>query len=227
MLEPLSDNIWVATRPFQFMGMETGTRMTVMRLANGRLVLHSPVQLDQELTLALRALGEPAYVLAPNRFHHLAIGDYLASFPGMSVLLAPGLDTKRGDLLCHGILPSDAPGEWRGQLEMVLFGGAPLVSEIVVFHVPSKTLVLTDLAFNFRHPKGLGLRLYLRVNGALDRMATPWLMRRLTRDKLAARESLRRVLKWDFERIVVSHGEVVEDHARLIFEDTFSWVLTG
>ncbi len=227
MLQALGNNIWVVARPFQFMGLETGTRMTVMRLANGELVLHSPVQLNQELNLQLKALGRPAYILAPNRFHHLGVGDYLTAFPDIRVFLAPGLDKKRGDLPCHGILPKDQPPQWQGEIELELFGGAPLVSEVIVFHAPSRTLILTDLAFNFRHPQGFGLRMYLRMNSALGRVATPWLMRRLTRDKAAARASLQRVLKWDFQRIVVSHGEVVEEHARLIFEDTFSWALTG
>ena len=45
MLEPIVPDVWVQARPLRFFGVETGTRMTVMRLADGGLFVHSPIPL--------------------------------------------------------------------------------------------------------------------------------------------------------------------------------------
>jgi Domain of unknown function (DUF4336) len=49
MMRELARNLWVVERPQRFYGLEVGTRMTVIRLAGGSLLLHSPVSLDREL----------------------------------------------------------------------------------------------------------------------------------------------------------------------------------
>jgi hypothetical protein len=70
-LVPLAENLWVVARPQTFYGLPVGTRMTVMRLDGGRLLLHSPVVLDPGLRSELDAIGRVCYVVAPNRVHHL------------------------------------------------------------------------------------------------------------------------------------------------------------
>lgn len=57
MLRKLAENLWVEERTQSFYGLEVGARMTVMRLADGSLFLHSPVTLDPRLCNELDALG--------------------------------------------------------------------------------------------------------------------------------------------------------------------------
>ena len=38
-----SDRIWIAEAPLRFYGVPFGTRMTVVRLADGGLLVHSPL----------------------------------------------------------------------------------------------------------------------------------------------------------------------------------------
>ena len=49
MLQELAENIWVAAAPQRFLGLQIGTRMTIVRYNGGKLFLHSPVPLTQEL----------------------------------------------------------------------------------------------------------------------------------------------------------------------------------
>ena len=49
MLRKLAENLWVEERSQRFYGLEVGARMTVMRLEDGSLLLHSPVSLDPQL----------------------------------------------------------------------------------------------------------------------------------------------------------------------------------
>ena len=88
----LHEDLWVVERPLRFLGLEMGTRMTVVR-SGSELVLHSPVAPDEALRAELAELGEVRRVIGPNRFHHLFLGDWQAEIWG-----PPGLIQKRGDL---------------------------------------------------------------------------------------------------------------------------------
>jgi len=103
-LRALDENIWIAERPQRFYGLEVGTRMTVIRLADRSLLLHSPVALDSDLRSQLDAIGDVRYAVAPNRVHHLYAGDVGKAYPGARLWLAPGLERKRPDLDFAGVL---------------------------------------------------------------------------------------------------------------------------
>lgn len=107
-LERLADDLWVAERPQSFYGLPVGTRMTVMRLSGGRLLLHSPVALDAELRAELDALGQVLYAVAPNRVHHLYAGYVAKLYPQARLWVAPGLERKRPDLSFVAVLGDES-----------------------------------------------------------------------------------------------------------------------
>ena len=72
LLTPIADSLWSATAPLRFWGIETGARMTLVRLRAGGLFVHSPLPLDGELGTEVDALGPVVAVVAPSRFHHLS-----------------------------------------------------------------------------------------------------------------------------------------------------------
>src|SRR5512141_1131626 len=80
-LRALAPDLWVADRAQTFYGLPVGTRMTVIRLADGSLLLHSPVELDAGLRAELDAVGRVRYAVAPNRVHHLYAGRVATSYP--------------------------------------------------------------------------------------------------------------------------------------------------
>ena len=147
-LRQLGPEIWVADRPQSFYGLVVGTRMTVIRLDDGSLLLHSPVKLDPGLRKELDALGPVRYVVAPNRVHHLYAGKVADAYPDSRLWIGPGLETKRRDLVYEAILGDEAPAPWRGQVDQVFFAGRPYENEMTFFHRASRTLILCDLAFN-------------------------------------------------------------------------------
>ena len=87
--------------PQRFLGLELGTRMTVIQTQQG-LWLHSPIAMDPS---ELSDLGELRWVMAPNLFHHLYVGPWIDQ--GLDAFAAPGLDAKRPDLRFAGILSHD------------------------------------------------------------------------------------------------------------------------
>jgi hypothetical protein len=223
----LAEDLWAAERPQSFYGLPVGTRMTVIRLSGGRLLLHSPVALDAELRRQLDALGEVRFAVAPNRLHHLYAGGVAQAYPEARLWVAPGLERKRPDLVFEAVLTDEAPEEWRGEVEQTFFRGRPYENEVVFFHRASRTLVLCDLAFNFGPGAAAPTRLLMKLIRSYGRLGPSTLDRLLIRDRRAARESLERVLAWDFDRVIVSHGDVLESGGRETLRRGYSWLLSS
>jgi hypothetical protein len=224
LLRQLDENLWVLERPLRVFGLEIGARMTVIRLANGEIFLHSPVELDAETRAALGELGPVRHIAAPNKVHHLYFGEVAAAYPEATRYAAPGLPEKRQDLSFHEVLGEDPPAAWSGEIDQLWFRGAPHIEEIVFCHRPSRTLLLTDLAFNVRESRSLWTQLWLRANGVYGKFGPSRLVRRLIRDEKAARACLDRILAWDFDRVVVSHGVVLQSRGRRVLRDAYKWM---
>lgn len=227
MLTELAPDLWVTQRPLRFLGIEMGSRMTVVRLRSGELFLHSPVRLDAELRKELDALGRVAFAVAPNRYHHLYVGDVATHYPGAELHAAPGLPERRRDVGFHAVLGDEAPPGWEGEIQQLVFRAIPMLKEVVFLHRASRTLLLCDLSCHFRGPVPLGTRLFLAVVGGYGRFGPTRLERWLMRDRRAGREALERILAWDFDRIVVSHGEVLESGGKDALARGYRWLLAG
>jgi hypothetical protein len=224
-LRQLAENLWIADRPQTFYGLPVGTRMTVIRLAGGRLLLHSPVELDDGLRAELDALGRVAYAVAPNRVHHLHAGEVARHYPGTRLWIGPGLERKRPDLVYEAVLDDDPPPEWRDEVGQVFFRGRPYENEVVFFHRASRTLVICDLAFNFGPGTPTPTRILMKLLRSYGRLGPSTLDPWLIKDRGAARESLERILAWDFDRIIVTHGDVLDAGGHDILRSGYAWLL--
>ena len=224
VLEPLAADLWVARRPLPIAVGDVGARMTVLRGPDGSLMLHSPVPLDAALERALRELGAVKWLVGPSKVHHLYLGDYVKAFPGAVLCGAPGLAEKRRDLAFQHVLGDPPPPGWPESLKLQLVDGAPQMNEVALLHVPSRTLVLTDLVFNVEPGPTNRARLFHWLVGATGRFGPHRLIRLFIRDRAALRRSIDRILAWDFERVVMSHGEVVNTGGRRLVEQAFAYL---
>jgi len=226
-MQKLHDDLWVSESPLRFLGLEVGSRMTVVRLPGPKLLVHSPIAARPDLVREVKALGPVAYLVAPNRLHHLFVGEWQRACPDASIYVAPGLDTKRADLPIAGVLADEPEPGWKGVVDQVLLRGFPFANEVVFFHRPSATLIATDLAFNVGKSSPPLTRLAIRLTGGYGRLSPTLLERLLVRDRTAFRHALERILEWPFERVVVAHGEVCEEGGREELMRGYSWVLRG
>ncbi len=226
-MRQLDTDLWVAEAPLRFAGLEVGTRMTVVRLPDGGLFVHSPIPADPELLREVEALGRVAFLAAPNRLHHLFVQEWQQACPEASLFVAPGLDDKRPDLAIAGVLTHEPEPGWREVLDQIVVDGFPFANEVVFFHRPSATLIATDLAFNIQASSAPLTRLFFRVGGSYGRLGPSLLERILVRDRAAFRASLKRILEWPFERVVVGHGEICEQGGREQLVEGYAWLPGG
>jgi hypothetical protein len=195
------------------MGIPYPTRMTVVRLSDGSLALISPVPIDDPLAQALGALGPVSHLLAPNRLHHLHLGAAQKRYPEARVLGAAGLAEKEPHLQIEPLEIERFPA-LRSTLAAQSIEGVPKISETVLFHRASRTLVVTDLLFNIETPPSWTTSVMLSMTGTRGRLAQSRVWSFLLEDRALARASCERLLEWDFDRLIVAHGNVVRSGAK-------------
>lgn len=193
--------------------------MTVLRFGD-ELLLISPVARSPELGLALGELGEVRWVLAPNLFHHLHAGDWLGA--NTSLLAAPGLAEKRPDLDIHSSLDGDV--ELPAGLKKHFLQCFPLASETVFLHEPTRTLVVTDILFNYGPDAPALTKMAMTLALGYPGVKSTTLERFFMKRDLA-RTELENVLSWDFSRILLAHGNVVAEDGPRLMRQAYSWLL--
>lgn len=220
MLRPIAENIWSAEHSFVVNGVPCTTRMTVVKLNNGNLWIHSPIPVNTALKKQIDSLGLVRDVVAPSLAHHLFVTDFAASYPDAKLFGTPGLAAKRPDISNLQTLQFGS-GIWAPELDFLLFSGMPKVNETVWFHASSATLILTDICQDWQGPLAWQARIWASISGVRSRFDVPLLIRMLTRDKEAARASAESTLRWPFTRVVVSHNAVIEQEAKEKLKQAF------
>jgi hypothetical protein len=223
MTEPLTPTVFDFQQILPPLGFHFPTRMTVLPLGGRKLALVSPIPIDDQTAASLAALGDVAYLVAPNLLHHLYLADAIRRYPGATVLAPPALRTKRPDLRIDATLDAPLPGELAAAVEVVRVQGMPALDEFVLFHRESRTLVVTDLVFNLVHPEGLVAHAVLSLVGCHGRLATSRAVRLLVKDRPAAAASLERILLLPSQTLVMAHGEVVRAGAGKALAQAFRW----
>jgi hypothetical protein len=226
-LELIGADLWVMDGPsVRFMGLSLPTRMTIARLSNGDLWVHSPVPVSRDANDALRTLGRIGHIVCPNKFHHLFLSDWITAHPSAQVHAAPGLIVKRPEVHFDAEL-SDVPNAaWSDLFNQVVFRGSGSFDEVIFFHRPSATAIFTDLIVNLPlEGQGFVGRLIARLDGvAYPNGGTPRLFQLSMRDRRLGRKAVDVVLAWEPNAAVISHGEWFRKEARQTLAGRFNWL---
>lgn len=227
MTEPFGPELWVieGSDVDGMAGFRFPTRMAVIRLASGGLMLWSPVAPTDQIRATVAALGTPRFILAPNTLHHLHVADWQAAFPGVELHAAPGLSAKRPELDIAAELSATPDPRWAQEVDQIVLENR-LATEVVFFHRPSATVIFTDLLQNMAPARFTGWR------GAVARLdlmvgpepAVPRKFRMGFRDRKAARDGVRRILDWPAQRLLLAHGTPLREGAQGAVEQAFSWL---
>ena len=224
-LNRIDDGIYVASYRTKIgLGIVFPASTWIVRFED-QLALISPGPIDHALDTELRALGSVTAIIAPNLFHHFYLRSAKERYPAASLLAPPGLAEKKG-LNADGEIPGQlAPFD--KVLEAELLAGAPKCNEVMFLHRSTRTLLVTDLIFNMPRGDNLITDLVLRSTGARGKPASSRLMKFLVRDRQAAARSVNRVLSWEFDRVLVNHGEAICGGASRRLRDALSWLTDG
>ena len=169
-------------------------------------------------------MGEVGYIVAPNKLHHLFLADAARAFPQARLFGAPGLAKKRPDVQGLTSLSDEVEPAWRDDFDQLVVRGFPLAHEVVWFHRPSRTLILTDLCQSWQGPLPFTAAMYSSLTGVRNRLAVPRTVRLLIKDKSAFAACVGTMLQWPFERVILAHNSIVEDGAHAAATRAFSFL---
>lgn len=225
MLRAIDTDIWVAEQPLKYFGLGIGTRMTVIRLADRGLAVISPIQVSAGVVDGLNGLGEVRHIVAPNLYHYLFVADFKAAYPTATFWATSGLKEKKPDLAVDQIIDGDSTSPWPG-LEYLFFDGFKTLGpsgpdpldEWVFYHAASRTLILTDTAFYFDESFPWLTQLVTKIGGGYKSLSPSMLERLATTDRAKVKAAAARVLSWDFDRVIMAHGSIVERDGRAKFQ---------
>ncbi|MBA3272403.1 MAG: hypothetical protein H0T11_00825 [Chthoniobacterales bacterium] len=207
-MEQVAENLWVPRYPLGLLGVEIGRTVTIVRLKSGKLVIHSTAPFTSGDVAQISSLGEPAWLLDATTFHDSFAEQGRRVFSTIPYLVPEGFP---GAASLNAQPLHRSPDEWTDELEVLPVGGVPRIRENVMFHVPSRTLVVADLLFNFGQKASGWTKFFARyVMRLKDGVGTSPFFRSMIRDRAAFEDSIRKMLSCDIERIIVAHGEMIE-----------------
>jgi len=214
-IKKLDDLVWILEKPFSPFGIRAGLRMSIIKTTTG-LILYSPVRITDSEAIEIEKLGAVRVIIAPNAFHHLFLKQAVDRYPDAEVWAADGVQQKQKWFNGKIISRNSFPKAFESGIDFEIFNSIKLSKEVVLFHRASKTLFVTDLFFNFRKPFSIVEKIFWAVWGVSDkRLSLSRLIKILSRsNRKDFNQSLKNVLSFDFSRLVVTHGEMLESAAK-------------
>lgn len=228
-IQEFAKDIWIVDGPIvPDMGVLFTTRMTIVRLSNGSIWISSPVPVSFATLKRISGLGDVRYLIAATPRHVWRLAAWHTLFPEAELWASrPTLFTlQKGHLTITGYLGDTPIDAWGADFDQLEFEGNPLLSEVLFFHKNSHIVILDDLIQ--RNPPaqmdalaGAILKLAGAQNpdGILGRD-----MRMTFLNRSLARQSLQKLLSWDFDKLIIAHGACFESDAKQYVKRAFTWL---
>ena len=213
----LAEDVAVMQFPLRAFGVDFLRNVTLLRLRNGRLIIHSSAAFEPEDQRAIGRFGEPGWLVEATVMHDTFAKKAQTTFPTIPYLAPPGLGKSSG-LTVQPLHP--APDGWSGEVEDLEIDGLRGPNEHVFYHRAARILVVADLLFHFPPNTHGWPRFFVHHVMQLPRLVgISSFFGMMIRDKGAFSRSIRKLLEWDFQQIVVAHAEPLRRDAKVVLMD--------
>jgi hypothetical protein len=209
-LTAIDDNILTVVGSIKMPAGDFPRRMTVVRLRDGRGVIFSAIAVDEEEMRELEDFADLSFLIVPNDHHRLDAKIWKERYPDLRIIAPEGARDKVAKLV-----PVDAVDVTFGD-PAVRFITVPGThgheAALEVENPAGLTLVLNDIIANIRDARGFGGWLLRMMGFAGDAPHVPAPVKLLIgKGKADLAQQLRTWAEMPVRRIIVSHGEVIED----------------
>ncbi|CAK9020454.1 unnamed protein product [Durusdinium trenchii] len=203
-------SLWAAERPFVWNSIDVGGKMAVIRLPSGALWVHSPVELDVHLRAQLAELGPVQHVVSPNFEHVKYAKQWKEAYPEATLWGSPGMIEKFPKIPYDRELDIASPAAWQGDIEIcfadcerIPLVGTPFFNEVIFYHVPSETLITTDIFWSYPEAMPEGSKLWKFL---MDKIYLPFYRRFMLKDEASLESVLKKVKSWQPKGLLPCHG---------------------
>jgi hypothetical protein len=221
-------------------------------MATGSVAVFSPVALTSDVKAKVASLGTLKYIVAPDFEHHIFVKPWALEYPQAEVIGVEGLPEKReadpdtkGTEFPHVFTLSNKRDvhispEFDDEFEYE-YVDAHQNKELVFLHKSSKTLIEADFILNLPATEQFSKTGISATSGILTKLFASvtntrgdavW-QRRLIwyalggKNRKGFAESVNVIKKWDFDRIIPCHGDVIETGGKDVFNNVFRWFAEG
>ena len=177
-----------------------------------KLVIISPGNFDELTAREIKNIDSSPVMVAPNNFHNSFLAPTKELFPD-SAFYGPKRAAKTSGVELKPLKELELKS-----VQKIKIRGNKALGETCFFHQDSKTMIATDIVFNMRHQMNFSSKIVFALAGTKNKVAFSRLVLKTVDDKKAFNESLRSLLNYPFEKLIVAHGEDVtrEEFERLL-----------
>ena len=211
-IEKLTENLWWVQGSLK--GMSLKRVMVIVRLTDGRLVIHNGIALDEAKMKAIEAFGMPAFLVVPNQGHRLDAPAYKRRYPSLTVVAPKGAREKVAEMIGVDLTYEQFPEDETVQFE-TLHGIGEAEGAMIVRSRDGVSVVLNDAVFNMDKKKDPLGWFFTTLLGSAPGPRVSRLAKLLyIKDKAAFRADLLRFAELpELERVIVAHEKVAHGRA--------------
>ena len=253
VIRDVTPRITTLSVPFLRFGLlKVGGRATLVKMATGSLAVFSPVALTPDVKAKVASMGTVKYIVAPDFEHHIFLKPWSLEYPQAEVIGMDGLPEKReadpdtkGTQFSHVFTPSNKRDmrispEFDEEFDYEYIHSHQN-KELVFLHKPSRTMIEADVIFNLPATEqfsrtgtnanaGILTKIFASIMNT--RGSAIWQQRFLWyaaggKDRKGFAQSVNVIKKWDFERIIPCHGDVIETGGKNLFNNITKWFSEG
>ncbi len=190
-------------------GMSLKRTLLVVRLKDGRLVIHNGIALDAESMARIEAFGTPAFLIVPNGGHRLDAPAYKKRYPALRVFTPKGSRERVQKVVSVDGTYEDFPHDEIVRCE-TLHGVAESEGALIVQSPDGVSVVLNDCMFNMDRKKDPLGWLFTTVLGSAPGPRVSRLAKLVyVKDKQALRADFERYAELpNLTRVIVAHEKV-------------------
>jgi hypothetical protein len=229
--KPAGEGVWIVdSGPMNAMGLKLPVRMTIFRLSNGDLVLHSPTPFSTAVAESVQALGRVRHLVAPNVAHWTFLTDWQRAYPDATTWAVPGLrdraQVRASALRIDADLGESAPAEWADTLDQGLVAAGAGFNEAWFFHRQTRTLVLVDLIENLDDEKLPPIaRLLMRAAAATRGTTARYLRLPVRLGGAEAKKAIQAIVALEPDRVIFAHGRPFDSDGAARLKQAFAWLI--
>jgi hypothetical protein len=216
-IEKATENLWRVAAPFP--GAPFPRTMIVVRLADGRLVIHNGIALEDHEMKELESWGTPAFLIVPSGAHRMDAKIFKSRYPDMRVVGPAGAKKKIDEVVKVDASEVDF-GDANVRYELVA-GTGDREGVLIVKSNAGTTLVFNDAIMNMRKLPGFaGFMMGLvGFTGPKPKVSGPARIA-VVKDKKALRGDLeKRASTPDLVRVEVGHGDAITSQPATALRD--------
>jgi len=229
--KPFAEDIWIVdSGPINAMGLKLPLRMTIVRLGNGDLLLHSPTPFSPEVAKAVEALGRVRHLVAPNVAHWTFLADWQRAYPDATTWAAPGLrdraQVRASSVRFDAELGGTPPADWNDTLDQGIVPGGAGFNEVWFFHRQTRTLILVDLVENLDPDKLSPIsRMLMQASAATDGTTARYLRIPVRMGGADGKAAVRSIVALEPKRVIFAHGRPFGSDGAVQLKRAFKWLV--